>query len=347
MPDVHDLPMVSVIIPCRNEADFIEITIGSVLANDYPPEKFEVLVIDGLSDDGTAEVVAELSKDDSRVELFANPERIVPHAMNKGIAESCGDIIIRIDGHAKVAPDFIRQSVATLQAHEEAWCVGGAIETVNARFIGKAIAAAMSSPVGVGNAMFRLGQYEGHVDTIAFGAYWKWVFDKIGLFDEELVRNQDDELNMRLILGGGKIWMSRAIRSWYYPRSNLRKLWRQYFQYGFWRIRTMQKHRRPATLRQIAPLLFVLIWITLIGSSLLWWPMGWALAGFAAIYLLALLAGAVDVARKAGLKEALLAPLIFMILHFAYGLGSLKGIAWFLLLRRGGKIKGADHALSR
>ncbi len=340
-------PKVSVVMPIRNEAGFIERCIRSVLDNDYPPDRLEVLVVDGISDDGTREIVRRLADETGRVRLLDNPHRIVPHAMNLGIAEARGDIILRVDGHAEVAGDFIRHSVEELAAHPEAWCAGGPIETVNSTVVGRAVAAAMSSPVGVGNARFRLGDYEGYVDTLAWGAYWKWVFDRIGPFDEELVRNQDDELNHRLIQAGGKIWMSPRIRSRYFPRVSLRKLARQYYQYGFWRIRTMQKRGQPATLRQLAPLVFVLIWVALIAATLIWRPMGWGLLGFAAMYIAGLLLGAVDVLRRSGPAEALLAPVVFAILHFAYGAGELAGIWAFFIRRRGGRMNASGWDPSR
>ncbi len=336
-PAAEPAPLVSVLVPIRNEAGFIERCLESILEQTYPADRIELLVLDGMSDDGTREIVTRLGGRDQRVRLVDNPRRIVPTAMNIGIRESRGEIIIRVDGHTVVEKDFIEQSVRALREHPDAWCAGGPTRTVNETYVGRAISAAMSSPVGVGNAMFRLGGYEGYVDTIAFGAYWRWVFEKIGLFDEELVRNQDDELNYRLIKAGGRIYMTPKVRSTYFARTSLRKLWRQYYQYGFWRIRTMQKHREPATLRQVAPLAFVLIWIALIVAAAAWGPMRWALAGFAALYLLGLIAGAADVARRGRLAEAPLAPAIFPLLHFGYGLGSLAGVVHFLVLRRGGE----------
>ena len=347
MSDSVAWPLVSVIVPIRNEANFIARCLDSILASDYPADAMEILVIDGMSTDGTCEIVQRRAATDPRVRLLDNPARIVPHAMNRGIREARGEIVIRIDGHAAVPPDFVLQNVAELQAHPEAWCVGGPVETVNATWVGRAIAGAMSSPVGVGNARFRLGHYEGYVDTLAFGAYWRWVFDKIGFFDEELVRNQDDELNLRVILGGGRIFITPRIHSQYFPRTSLRKLARQYFQYGFWRIRTIQKHRQPATLRQIVPLLFVLGWLFGIPAAPFVPLLRWLLLAYAGAYVAVLLVGALDVLRRVGWREALLAPLVFAILHFAYGLGSLKGLVWFVLLKRGPASRREDDVLSR
>ena len=340
-------PFVSVIMPIRNEADFIERAIKSVLDNDYAAEKMEVLVVDGMSDDGTRETVERLSQADSRVRLLDNPKRIVPTAMNIGIKAARGDLFIRVDGHTEIPTDFVTKSVECLREHPDAWVVGGYIETVAGDYTGRAIASAMRSPVGVGNSRFRLGDYEGWVDTLAFGTHHKWIVEKIGFFDEELVRNQDDEFNLRIILAGGKIWMSKSIRSTYFSRGSLRKLWRQYFQYGFWRIRTMQKHKRPATLRQLAPLFLVLSLLLLGLAGILWKPCLIMLAAEVGLYLLGLLLGALDVGRRSGWRFAPAVPLIFVILHFAYGLGSLWGGIRFCALKGRGMRSPEQMQMSR
>lgn len=341
------LPFVSIIMPIRNETDFIERAIRSIINNDWPVENMEILVVDGMSDDGTREIVEELSQEDRRIKILDNPRRVVPSAMNIGLKAARGDLFIRVDGHAEVAPDFVRKSIQCLREHPDAWVVGGYIETVANDYIGRVIASAMRSPIGVGNSRFRLGDYEGWVDTLAFGTHHKWIVDKIGYFDEELVRNQDDEFNLRTILAGGKIWMSKSIQSKYFSRRSLGKLWRQYFQYGFWRIRTLQKHKRPATLRQLVPLLFMLSLLVLGLAGLLWRPFWILLALEAALYAMGLLAGAFDVGRKSGWQYAPLAPLVFAILHFGYGLGSLWGIIRFSVLRGCGIKKPEEMQISR
>lgn len=342
-----ELPFVSIIMPIRNEADFIEGAIRSILDNDYPAEKMEILVVDGISDDGTKEIVQRLSVSDGRVKLLHNKRKIVPVAMNIGLKASQGDLFIRIDGHAKIPPDFIIKSVQCLREHPEAWVAGGNIKTVANSYTGQAIAAAMQSPIGVGNARFRLGSYEGWVDTLAFGTHYKWIVDKVGYFDEELVRNQDDEFNLRVILAGGKIWMSKSIQSTYFSRGSLSKLWRQYFQYGFWRIRTLQKHKRPASLRQLVPLLFVSSLFVFGITGLLWRPFWIILIIESALYISGLAAGSLDVGRKSGWRYSPVAPLIFVILHFAYGLGSLWGIVRFSILKGLGMKKPEQMQMSR
>jgi glycosyltransferase involved in cell wall biosynthesis len=343
----EESPFVSIIMPIRNEADFIEPAIKSILDNAYPAEKMEILVVDGMSDDGTRQVVERLASADGRIRILDNPRRIVPTAMNIGLKVAGGDLFIRVDGHAAVSPDFIRQSVRSLGDHPDAWVAGGYIETVAGNYTGQVIAAAMRSPIGVGNARFRLGDYEGWVDTLAFGTHHKWITEKIGYFDEELVRNQDDEFNLRIILAGGKIWMSRSIRSKYFSRGSLAKLWRQYFQYGFWRVRTLQKHKRPATLRQLVPLLFVVSLLLFGLSGLFWNPLWLVLAVEVTLYAAGLLAGALDVGRRSGWRYAAPAPLVFAILHFAYGLGSLWGLIRFFVFRGRGIKKAEEMQMSR
>ena len=344
---MQNYPFTTVIMPVRNEADFIERAIRSVLDNDYPTEKMEIIVVDCMSNDDTREIVTRLSKVDSRIKMLDNPKRIAPAAMNVGLKAARGDLFIRVDGHVEIPPDFIVASIRCLHEHPDAWVVGGYINTVADSYTGQAIASAMCSPIGVGNSRFRLGDYEGWVDTLAFGTHHKWIVDKIGYFDEKLVRNQDDEFNLRIILAGGKIWMSKTIQSTYFSRASLQKLWKQYFQYGFWRIRTLQKHKRPASFRQLVPLLFVLSLILLGLAGFLWKQLWILLAIEATLYLLGLAIGALDVGFKAGWRYAPLTPVIFAILHFAYGLGSLWGIIRFSILRGIGMKKPEQMQMSR
>jgi len=342
-----DMPFVSIIMPVRNEVGFIERVIQNVLDSDYPAEKMEILVVDGMSDDGTRDVIRQLSESDKRVRMVDNSQRIVPTAMNIGIEAMRGDFFTRIDGHTEVPKDFIARSIQCLYEHPDAWVAGGSIKTAANTYIGRAIASAMQSPIGVGNARFRLGEYEGWVDTLAFGTHHKWIVDRIGAFDEGLVRNQDDEFNFRIVRAGGKIWMSKDIQSTYFSRGSLGKLRRQYFQYGFWRIRTLQKHKRPASVRQLAPLLFVLSLFLLGSAGLVWKPFGIVLVVEVILYLLTLIIGTMDVGHKSGWRYAPVAPMIFAVLHFAYGFGSLWGLVRFTILKGRGMKNPESVQMSR
>lgn len=337
-----ELPFVSVVVPIRNESGYIDGCLSSILQSDWPADRMEVLVIDGMSTDDTASTVTQMAEQDSRIRMLQNPKMVQTCAMNIGIREAIGTIILRVDGHAEIHPDYVRKSVTELMQRPECWCVGGVVETVNDSRIGRIIAASQSCPVGVGNSQFRIGGEAGYADTVPFGGYWKWVFDKIGCYDEELARNEDDELNARLLENGGKIYLNPEIQSRYFSRSSLQKLWKQYYQYGVWRIRTIQK-RGSASLRYLVPLCFVVAVIVALTAAAVFPAMRPLSAGFGLLYLAGLLVGAAMVSRKTGLAGFLISPLVFAILHFSYGIGSLFGIFWFSILGR----RTVTHGLSR
>src|SRR5690606_22210316 len=227
-------PHVTIIMPVRNEGQFIGRAIESIIEAGTGITSYDVIVVDGMSEDDTRAVVARAQATSVNISLISNPERTVPHALNLGVTAARGEVVVRVDGHAEVAPDFLKVSLSELTAHPECACVGGPIESVSLDENSATISMAMASPFGVGNARFRTGGVAGYVDTLAFGAYNKADLIAVGLFDEQLVRNQDDEMNFRLNKAGRKIWFSPAIRSKYFVRSSLRKLFTQYFQYGYW-----------------------------------------------------------------------------------------------------------------
>lgn len=326
--------MITVVMPIRNEADRISGTLRSVLDQDYPPDRMEVLVVDGRSDDTTRDVVAAESAGDPRVQLLDNPERIVPTALNRALAAATGDVIVRVDGHCALPHDYLRSCAALLET-TGADCVGGMIESRpgGPGVVPRAIALAMGSRFGTG-AGFRTGRAEpGPVDTLAFGAYRRDVFDRIGGFDEELIRNQDDEFNLRLTRAGGVIWMDPSIRSPYWTRATLRGLWRQYFQYGVYKVRVAQKHRGVASWRHLVPLAFV---TALGGSALLALVTRrrWPLLVVAVPYSSAVGAASVVAGRRDPATIPAL-PAAFACLQFAYGTGWVTGL-WKWRRRWGG-----------
>lgn len=321
-------PFITVICPIRNEEKHIEACLQSILDQDYDPALMEILVVDGMSSDGTRAIVRKLRAQDGRIRLLDNPGHIVPTAMNIGIQQARGEIIVRVDGHATIAGNYLSACVRHLAATGAA-CVGGPIESINTTYVGHAIALAMSFPFGVGNSRFRTSNFCGYVDTLAFGAYRREVFEKIGLFDEELVRCQDDELNYRLRKFGGEIYMTPDIRSRYFPRARLKKLWRQYFQYGYWKVRVLQKHPRMMQPRQFVPGAFVGAVICSPMSALFLQPTWLAGAGILGLYTAANLCAALVLSCQRGLKYLPLLPLVFMLLHFSYGLGFLWGLIRF------------------
>ena len=327
-----NLTKVTVILPVRNEARHIGRCLDAVLAQDYARDRVQVLVVDGMSEDGTREIVAKRAARDTRVTLLDNPERIVPSALNRGIRAACGDVIVRVDGHTVIAPDYVRRCVEALSA-THADNVGGPMQAIGETYIARAIALATSSRFGVGGASFHYADRPCSVDTLYMGAYRREVFDRIGLFDEELVRNQDDEFNFRLIEAGGKIWLDPKIRSTYYSRSTLRALWKQYFEYGFWKVRVIQKHGRPASWRHLVPALFVLAFaLSALTSFVSFSPLWVSLVVLP--YALGSVGASLWLASQNGWSYALLLPFCFATLHIAYGVGFLAGIFHFGVSKR-------------
>lgn len=320
---------VSVIMPVRNEGPFIDRSLGAVLDQDYPADLMEVLVVDGLSADGTRERVFEIQKRNPQVQLLDNPGKIVPTGLNIALRRARGEIIVRVDGHCEIAPDYVRKCVEHLRSGD-ADGVGGPIETIGETTWARAIAEAMSSSFGVGNSAFRTTKDRTMlVDTVPFPGYTRAAIEKAGYFDEELVRNQDDEYNYRLRKLGGKILLTPDIRSRYYSRTSLRSLWRQYLQYGYWKVRVMQKHPLQMRLRQFVPALFVVV--LLIGVLLAPFLSGVRLLLFAvlAFYLLGAVAASLMVARRSSWQLVPYLLVSFGILHIAYGVGFIGGLVRF------------------
>jgi glycosyltransferase involved in cell wall biosynthesis len=322
-------PFVSLLMPIRNEASFIEGSVQSVLNQDYPAECLEIIIADGMSTDGTREIIQRAGSKRDNVHIINNEQGIVPTGLNAALRKAKGEIIIRIDGHCEIAPDFVKRCVGHLQ-QRKADGVGGPIETIGETFWAKTIATAMSSPFGVGGSAFRtVKDKEMFVDTIPFPAYRRSTVERAGLFDEELVRNQDDEYNYRLRELGHKLLLAPDIRSRYYSRCNLHSLWRQYFQYGYWKVRVMQKHPLQMSVRQFVPALFVFS-VMLSYMLGLFFTLGrWMLGGILISYLLANILATLVTARRKGWGFLFTLPLAFITLHLSYGLGFLAGLIQF------------------
>ncbi len=255
---------VSVVIPCYNEESYIGNCLSSIFAQDYPLELIQVFVADGRSTDKTRAVLSSWNERWENVHMLDNPERHTPQALNIVIQASDSHVVIILGAHAEMFPDYISNCINVLNDHPEVACVGGVLDHVNENRGAEIIAKAMSSPFGVGNVRFRTGGQPGYVDTVAFGAYRREVFNKVGLFDTDLVRNQDDEFNYRILASGDKIWFDPSIRSKYFVRSSFEKLFKQYRQYGYWKVFVNVKHKTVTTVRQLVPAIFVFTMVSLI-----------------------------------------------------------------------------------
>lgn len=323
---------VSITIPCRNEEKYIAKCLDSLVYSNYPKELLKVCVVDGMSTDNTRVIINEYAGKFPFIHLIDNEASVTPIALNLGIKSSNADIHFILGAHAEVYSDFIQNSVDAFEVDKGIGCAGGIIEQVNEDATSEIVALAMSSSFGVGNAHFRTGTKEGFVDTVAFGAYKKEVFEKVGYFDEELVRNQDDEFNFRVIKGGFKIYLTQKIRSKYYVRGSYSKLYRQYFQYGYWKVFVNQKHKEVTSIRQLVPPIFVAF--LFVGFLLQFLHPFLCVAYLSACFLY--MSGAAYFAVKStGINlKAPKVMFVFFILHLSYGLGYLKGIIHFLLLKK-------------
>jgi succinoglycan biosynthesis protein ExoA len=324
---VHFL-FVSILIPIRNEAAYIERCLQAVLDQDYPPEQIEILIADGMSDDETRLIIGDYQQTHKNIRLIDNPGKIVPTGLNIAILQAKGDIIIRVDGHTLIAPDYAKRCVETLM-RTDADNVGGCMTAVGTTAFGKVVAVATSVPFGVGNSRFHYSDKEEEVDSVYMGAWPSDVFKRVGLFDEELVRDQDDEFNYRLREKGGKIILNPEIKSVYTVRSSPKLLFKQYFQYGYWKVRVLQKHPRQMSLRQFIPPLFVMGLIAaLIMAMIIKW--GWLLLiGYTGLYLVANLAASMLTAYQKGWKYFWSLPVAFATIHVSYGAGFLVGLMKF------------------
>ena len=230
-------PLVSVVVPCRNEERHIAQCLDSILACDFPQERLEILVVDGCSDDGTRAILARYAERYARIHVLDNPKRITPTALNIGVLAARGEIIMRMDAHVIYPASYISQLVGALE-ETGADNVGGIIATLpgDDSATARAIAVGLSHPLGVGNSYFRVGSRERRwTDAVSFGCYRRQVFERIGLFDEELVRNQDDEFDLRLIKHGGRVLLLPEVVSQYYARRSLRQVARMFYQYGYFK----------------------------------------------------------------------------------------------------------------
>ena len=334
-PRRHDGPTVSIVVPCRNERNYIEACVRSLLSQERPRHDFELLVVDGMSNDGTRQILERLASEDERLKIIDNPNRTTPSAMNAGIRHARGEYVAILGAHASYAPDYIRVCAEMLDTQPDIWCSGGPVVSRASSAFGTAVALAMSHPVGVGNARHRFPDYEGDAEGACFPVFRREAFERVGMYDETLVRNQDDEFNLRVAKSGGRIFISPKARCEYFVRESPAGLFRQYFQYGYWRVAVLRKHLIPASLRQMAPVtLFVLMLLGIVAGVWLGGYTGVAVgAALPVAYFGLLTASAMAVATKSQFLSALFFPVAAVIMHFAYA----AGFAWALIARPDGR----------
>ena len=324
--------LASIIIPCRNEEKYIEKCLDSLIAQDFPKEKMEVLVIDGMSEDRTREIISNLKSQISNppIRLIDNLKKFTNFALNLGIKEAKGEILMLIGAHAGYEKDYVSKCVRCLKEYD-ADNVGGVMKTLPSEntLFAKAIAFSLSCPFGAGNAYYKSG-YSGQpkwVDTVFGGCYKREVFEKIGLFNENLIRNQDFEFNLRLRRAGGKILLVPNIVSYYYPKSNLRDFFMHNFKDGFSITHPLKLGVRAFSWRHLMPLIFVL---GLTGTGILgiFFPIFvWFFLVILGLYLLVNFYFSCEISiKEKNWKYFFVMPTVFAARHIGYGLGSIWGL---------------------
>lgn len=316
-------PVVSLVMPVRNERGRIEACLTSLLGQDYPADRLEIIVVDGMSDDGTATVVHDLATTARiPVRLVENPDLTMPLGLNRGIEASAGEIVGVISGHSVVETDYVTRAVERLQA-TGAWSVGGAIERVGETGVQRAIAAATGSRIGVGDASHNYATSAGWVESVFPGIWPRSVFETIGMFDPAMTANEDNELSLRIREAGGRIWYDPSIRVRYWPRASLGALFTQYRRYARGRMAVYRKHRSGLDWRHLLPPILV-AWIALGWSAALAHPIGLAVwLGSLVAYLLVVAAG--SLATVGAKANPLLVTAAVVTMHVAYGIGMVQG----------------------
>lgn len=329
MEDIRRIS-VSVVVPIRNEEAYIHACLTSLLQQTYPKEQYEVIVLDGRSSDRSREIVEGLCRQHENLRCLDNPAAIVPVAMNLGIKNAKGDIIIRADGHTLYPSDYLEKCVEYLEK-TRADNVGGPILTVptDSSFTARLVAAVLSNPFGVGDSRFRTTSVEGYVDTVPFGAFRRELFDRIGLYNEKLVRNQDVDLNARIKEAGGKIYQTPALKTEYHPVGRFRKLLKQTFRESRWHAFTLRENIRSLRPRHIAPAIFALLLITLLSISFVSYVGLIMLGGMLAAYLVTGICVAGQ-SREYGSAVVWALPFACFCFHVTYGLGTIAGLLYLL-----------------
>ncbi len=335
----RNFPLVSVIVPCRNERGCIAKCLDSIVMQDYPKNDLEILIIDGMSDDGTRKIISDYCKKLSFVKLLDNPEKFTPFALNVGIKNSSGEIIVRMDAHAEYALDYVSRCVAAVR-ESGADNVGGRSVLLprGDSLTARAIASALSSFFGAGNAIYKtkIAEKPIEVDTVFGGCYRREVFGRIGLFDERMIRNQDLEFNLRLCRAGGKIVLFPRIISYYFPKKSLREFAKHNYDDGYWVIYPLSYGLKTFSWRHLLPLLFVLGLLLSLAAGL--FAKQILLLFYAAMGSYALVS--LFFSLVAALKEKtpgllFIMPAVFFIRHFFYGLGSLAALGAVIINRNG------------
>ena len=321
--------LVTAIIVVRNEEKYIKISLKSLLEQNFPRNKYEIILVDGNSDDNTIknieETIKKYNKQNVKITILKNEKKLLAPGWNIGIQNAKGKYVTRIDAHASASKDFIKTSLETIEKlPEDIACVGGRLISVSLEKEDKTISKVLSSPFGVGNSKFRYSEKEQYVDTVAFGLYKKEIFNKVGYFDETLERNQDNNMHNRIRKAGYKFYYNPEIKSEYYVRNNLKKMLKQGFLNGKWNIIVFRQDKESLSVRHLLPLAFVLSIILLVILSIINKIFLYILVAELITYFTLGIFFALK--KTKNIIEILKMLLYFLLLHISYGVGSLLSI---------------------
>ena len=328
----NKLPFVTAMIVVRNEENYIELSFKSFLEQNYPKDRYEIIIVDGMSEDNTMNkvkaVAAEYEKKGAGVNIryFENPKKLLASGWNIGIKEAKGEYVIRIDAHVEADKDLISKCLKVLREKPDVVCVGGTQYTVPIRKKGQAIADVLSSPFGVGNAKFRYANKSGYVDTAAYGMYRKEIFEKVGYFNEEFARNQDNDMHGRIKKCGGRFYLDASIKNIYHPRETVKGMMKQAYGNGKWITIGAKKSesKQGISLRHLIPLFFVVANIILIISGIFFKISRWAMAVMYILYAGVAVVFALKKSRN--ILNIMKMCVYYWLLHMSYGMGSLLSI---------------------
>jgi len=319
--------LISVVVPCYNESRTIEESLLSIINQKIPNDQIEIFVIDGMSTDGTRDILCKVAKRYNNFTIIDNVTGKTPVARNLGVKKSIGKYIAILDAHTVYGSDYLKNCIDVLESRDDIVCTGCPYISRGITTFGNATALAMSHPFGIGNAKHRYPTYEGFAEGAAFPVYRREVFEEVGLFDERLLRNQDDEFNFRLRRKNLKVYITPKNNCIYYVRETPNKLFRQYFEYGFWRVAVLFKHKIPISVRQVVPALFITgIFLSGLTGLFLGQQQLYLSLLIPILYIVSLLMISVPVIFKSGFKTGFLFIYSISILHTSYGLGFIKGL---------------------
>lgn len=320
-----ETPLVSIVIPMFNEEKNIGKCLESILFQTYPPDKIEILIVDGKSTDGSRSIAEKYSHQHSNIHILDNPGRKTPKSLNLGAKHASGDVVIILGAHTRIKNDFVAQNIQYMKM-KRVKCTGGTQINTGDTYIQQAIGQAMGSPFGIMSAPYRYRRQESFVDTVVYAAYHRSLFDEIGYFDEEKIISEDAEFNWRIRKAGYKIFFTPKIVSYYFPRANLRKLIKQFFRYGILRVNVVKKHLDALKFLHIIPAGFVFFLITSGILALFWRAVTPIFGGLVLLYGVFLAIASLYTGLRYGLKYLPALPLVFAALQLSFGTGFLVGI---------------------